>query len=113
MVHCAITPLVLALAPGLAHYVPGDESVHRILATIVLSVGMLALIRGYRVHRRSIVLFGFASGCALVVTGALAGQILGSHLAEVGVTVAGSLLMVTSHWKNRAFCNICGKCQHE
>jgi hypothetical protein len=112
MVHCALTPLLLALAPGLAHYVPGDETVHRTLAVLVLSAGAFALARGYRVHRRLIVLVGFAAGAALVLTGALVGELLGSHVAEVAVTVAGSVVMVASHWKNRAFCNSCGKCEH-
>ena len=112
MAHCAVTPLLLAFAPGLAHYVPGDETVHRLLAVLVLSAGAFALARGYRVHCRLIVLVGFAAGAVLVLTGALAGELLGSHVAEVLVTVTGSAAMVTSHWKNRAFCNNCGKCEH-
>ncbi|HVH87687.1 MAG TPA: MerC domain-containing protein [Terriglobales bacterium] len=113
MVHCALTPLLLALAPGLAHYVPGDEIVHRSLAALVLSAGALALVQGYRVHRKRIVLLGFAAGSMLVLAGATAGRLLGSHLAEIFVTVAGSASMVTSHWKNRAFCHACGKCSHK
>ena len=113
MVHCVLTPLLLALAPGLAHYVPGDESVHRTLALLVLSAGALALIRGYRTHRKLIVVIGFLSGAALVVAGAIAGDLLGSHLAEICVTVSGSALMVGSHWKNRAFCHACARCEHK
>ena len=113
MVHCALTPLLLALAPGLAHYIPGDESVHRVLALVVLSAGGLALVRGYRVHRKIIVMVGFLAGAALVVTGAVVGDLLGSHVAEICVTIAGSSTMVASHWKNRAFCSACRKCSHE
>jgi uncharacterized membrane protein len=112
IVHCALTPLLLAIAPGIAHYVPGDEAVHRILAVLVLSVGGLALARGYRVHRKLRVLLGFAAGVTLVVIGAIAGELLHSHLAEICVTFAGSASMVASHWKNRAFCNACGNCEH-
>ena len=112
MVHCGLTPLLLALAPGLAHYVPGDETVHRTLALLVISAGAMALIRGYRIHRKRIVLVGFLSGAALVVAGAIAGDLLASHLAEICVTVCGSTLMVASHWKNRAFCKTCGGCEH-
>jgi hypothetical protein len=113
MVHCILTPVLLALAPGIAHYIPGDESVHRVLALFVLSIGGLALVRGYRLHRRTIVVLGFLAGVALVVTGAIAGDLLGSHAAEICVTVAGSSMMVASHWKNRAFCHACRKCTHE
>jgi hypothetical protein len=113
IVHCSLTPLLLAVAPGLAHYVPGDENVHRILAVLVLSFGALALVRGYRLHRKLSVLFGFMAGATLVVTGAIAGELLHSHLAEICVTLAGSVSMVASHWKNRVFCNACGNCDHE
>ena len=113
MVHCGLTPLVLAIAPGLTHYIPGDEAVHRILAVLVLSCGTVALIRGYRLHRRVVVLFGFAAGAMLVLTGAIAGELLRSHLAEICVTLAGSVSMMASHWKNRAFCSICGNCDHD
>ena len=112
-VHCALTPLLLALAPGLAHYLPGDETVHRSLALAVLFAGSLALVRGYRTHRKLIVLIGFVAGAGLVVVGAIAGETLGSHVAEICVTVSGSALMVASHWKNRAFCTACGRCEHE
>ena len=62
---------------GLAHYVPGDEIAHRSLAALVLSAGALALVRGYRVHRKRIVLLGFAAGSMLVLAGATAGRLLG------------------------------------
>jgi MerC mercury resistance protein len=112
MVHCFLTPLLLALAPGLSHYLPGDETVHRSLAGLVLSLGTLALARGYRTHRKLRVFVGFAAGATLVLTGAVAGELLRSHLAEICVTLAGSSLMVISHWKNRVFCNACVRCDH-
>jgi hypothetical protein len=113
MVHCGLTPLFFALAPGLAHYVPGDEIVHRSLAVLVLSAGVIALVRGYRVHRRLVVFAGFAAGAALVLIGAMAGKVLGSHLAETAITLAGSTSMIISHWKNRAFCSDCTQCDHD
>jgi hypothetical protein len=112
MLHCGLSPLLLLIAPGLAHYLPGDEAVHRILAVLVLSFGAVALVRGYRLHRKLIVLFGFLAEALLVLTGAIAGELLRSHFAEVCVTLAGSASMVASHWKNRAFCSACGNCEH-
>ena len=113
MVHCALTPLLLSVAPGLMHYVPGSEMVHRILALIVLSCGSLAIVRGYQIHRKAIVLCGFLVGLALVLAGTVAGEVFSSHLAEMYVTVCGSTCTVISHWKNRAFCVACGRCEHE
>jgi hypothetical protein len=31
-IHCLLLPIVLAFAPTLAHFLPGDETVHRTLA---------------------------------------------------------------------------------
>jgi hypothetical protein len=113
MVHCFLTPILLALAPGLAHYLPGDETTHRVLAVLVFSFGAFALVRGYRLHRKRSVIVGLVAGVSLVMTGAIAGQMLASHVIEISITLAGSAAMVFSHWKNRAFCYACTSCDHD
>jgi hypothetical protein len=112
IVHCGLAPLLFALAPGLAHYLGGSEVVHRFLAALVLAAGALALARGYRVHRKLMVMAGFLAGAALVMIGAIAGELSDSHLMEAYITFAGSASMAASHWKNRAFCRACGRCDH-
>jgi hypothetical protein len=86
-VHCILTPVVLSLSAVTAHFLPADEKIHRILAVCVAGVGGFAIITGYRRHRRSRVLLLMATGLLLIFGGAFWGDRLGSHSAEVAVTM--------------------------
>jgi hypothetical protein len=45
-VHCLLLPFMLAFAPALAHFLPGDEAVHRTLACSLAAVGLVAFRAG-------------------------------------------------------------------
>jgi hypothetical protein len=53
------------------------------------------------------------AGMSALVVGALVGDELGSHAWEVGITMAGSTVMVSAHWLNRTFCRLCSTCESE
>jgi hypothetical protein len=109
-VHCILTPVVLSLSAVTAHFLPADEKIHRILAVCVAAVGGFAIITGYRRHRRSRVLLLMATGLLLIFGGAFWGDRLGSHPAEVAVTMLGSCFMISSHLINHTFCKDCQSC---
>jgi len=48
VIHCVLLPFVLAFAPALAHFVHGNEVVHRILAYLLAAVGLIAFWNGYK-----------------------------------------------------------------
>jgi peptidoglycan/LPS O-acetylase OafA/YrhL len=102
--------MIFVVAPGFAHLIPGDESVHRVLAIAILAFAVLAIHSGYRVHRRKRVLVVIASGLLAIVVAAIAGDEMGSHAMEVSVTVLGSALLVYGHGLNRQLCRECGRC---
>jgi peptidoglycan/LPS O-acetylase OafA/YrhL len=110
-VHCLLGPVIFVVAPGFAHLIPGDESVHRVLAIAILAFAVLAIHSGYRVHRRKRVLVVIGSGLLAIIVAAIAGDELGSHAMEVSVTVLGSALLVYGHGLNRQLCRECGKCR--
>lgn len=107
VVHCILTPVLISLSAVLAHVLPSDEHVHRPLALILALIGAIALVRGYRAHRQTSVIYLMAGGLALIFTGAFVGDHLGGHWAEVGVTLLGSVLMIASHRMNHTFCRDC------
>jgi hypothetical protein len=109
-VHCVLGPVLFVISPGLAHLIPGDESVHRILAIAIIAFAVLAIHSGYRVHRRKRVVVLIASGLVAITFAAIAGDSLGSHVMEVSITVLGSGLLVYGHGLNRQLCRDCQKC---
>src|SRR5690349_18932509 len=104
LVHCVSMPLVFAFAPTLAHLIPGDEVVHRFLAFLVVGAGLPSFVIGFRKHRRSLVLAVGSSGMGVILAALIFGDRFGSHGAEIGVTLLGSLLLSAAHVANRTFC---------
>src|ERR1700743_85877 len=90
VVHCILTPVVLSLSVVTAHFLPSEEKTHRTLAVVVATLGALALVKGYRAHRRLRILLLMTVGLACIFAGAYWGDRLPSHLAEILVTFTGS-----------------------
>jgi hypothetical protein len=107
MVHCLLTPIVLSLSAVSAHFLPSEERTHRVLAVSIAFVGALALVKGYRSHRRKCVPLLMAIGLALIFGGAWYGDHLPSHPAEVAITLIGSGFMIAAHRINHTFCRNC------
>jgi uncharacterized membrane protein YfcA len=107
IVHCLFTPVLLSMSSVVAHFVPSEERVHRGLALFIALIGAASLVRGFRTHgKRRIIALMFA-GLACIFFAAFAGDRLPGHWAEVAVTFAGSLLMISAHRLNHTFCKDC------
>ena len=109
-IHCLALPFVLAFAPALAHFVPGNEVVHRTLACLLAAVGLIAFCAGYRIHRRKVVLLLLMVGIMCVTAGAYADSLLPTHAWEVFITVLGSSFLISAHYLNRTLCRSCRVC---
>src|SRR5260370_41172575 len=111
-VHCLLTPVVLSLSAVWAHYLPSEDRFHRALDVLVAAIGCFAIISGYRKHRRLRVLLLMSTGLSFIFVGAYLGDRLPSHIAEIGVTMLGSSLMITAHLINHTFCKNCQRCNN-
>jgi hypothetical protein len=107
MVHCLVFPLLVSFAPTVVRGLPGDDVTHRVLAFGIALAGSLAFRSGYKVHRKGWILALFLLGIALISAAAALGEPVLSAHGETGITVCGSLLLITAHWCNRSFCNSC------
>ncbi|ADV84863.1 hypothetical protein AciPR4_4115 [Terriglobus saanensis SP1PR4] len=107
LVHCALAPVLLSGSAVAAHCLPSEEHTHRSLAVLVAALGAIALLYGFRRHRRWQVLGLMAGGLGCIAFAAFCGETLPSHAAEVLVTMLGSLLMVAAHRRNHTFCRSC------
>ena len=111
VIHCLLTPVVLSLSVVSAHFLPSEERTHRILAVSIALVGAIALVKGYRQHKRMHVPLLMAIGLAFIFGGAWFGDRLPSHAAEVAITLMGSGFMIAAHRINHTFCRDCA-CSH-
>ncbi|MFT4113723.1 MerC domain-containing protein [Silvibacterium sp.] len=105
--HCLLTPVLLSMSAVLAHFLPSEEHVHRTLAVFIAFIGAVAIVRGFRRHRRRRVIALMAAGLAILFFTAFYGDLLPNHIVEVGVTFCGSLLMISAHRINHTFCKRC------
>jgi len=110
LIHCILTPVVLSLSAVWVHYLPAEERFHRVFAALVAAIGCIAIIRGYRKHRRLPVFGLMVGGLGLIFAGAYLGNRLPSHAAEMAVTMTGSGLMIAAHLINHTFCKQCDRC---
>jgi hypothetical protein len=109
ILHCIVAPVVLSLSVVSAHFLPSEEWTHRTFALVIAMLGVLALIKGFRIHRRIRVLIFMSVGLTSIFAGSYWGDRLPSHGAEIFVMFAGSCFMIVAHRLNHTFCNDC-KC---
>ncbi len=107
VVHCLFTPILLSFSAVAAHLLPGEERTHRTLAVVVAALGCIALLSGFRRHRRSVVLACTSAGLACIFGAAWFGDLLPAHAYEVELTCVGSALMIAAHRLNHTFCRNC------
>lgn len=105
LIHCTALPLLLAVLQAYgAALVPKSLDngwFHAALAFVLLGVGGLAFVQGYRRHGRVLPLAAGAFGTALLFLGAFNP---GAQLPEAGehvVTVFGTFTLLFAHSRNR------------
>lgn len=107
VVHCLLTPVVLSFSAVLVHLFPSEERIHRSLAILIAALGIIAVVRGFRRHRRWSVLLLATFGLASIWGTAYWGDSLPSHAVEVALTALGSGAMIAAHRLNHTFCANC------
>jgi MerC mercury resistance protein len=112
LVHCVSMPLIFAFAPTLAHFIPGDEAVHRLLAFLVVGAGLPSFVIGYQKHKKWAALVLGLAGMSIVLGALVFGDSFTSHVVDVSITMLGSLLLTSAHLVNRTFCRRCRRCGH-
>jgi uncharacterized membrane protein YfcA len=113
VIHCTLTPVLLALSPTVSHFLPGSETVHRGFAYFLTAIGFTAFRAGYKVHRKKSVLLLLLAGISGISVGAYADSLLPSHAWEVGITFVGSAFLISAHLLNKTFCRACRTCAED
>ena len=100
IVHCLAVPLIVAVLPIAALGFGGESHFHAVMLWLVVPISVVGLIMGYRVHTRAAIVAVGMLGMAVVAVAAVRGHAHWSVLAETVVSVLGSVLLATAHWRN-------------
>jgi hypothetical protein len=109
LLHCALTPLLIAAIPLLGLSMLADERVEWSFVGISVATGFLSLVPAYlRRHKRGRPLVLFGAGLVLILIARLVLE--ESFHFELPMVLTGALLMITSHIVNLRLCRSCAVC---
>tara|TARA_Y100000748_G_scaffold231895_1_gene195894 strand:- start:1753 stop:2148 length:396 start_codon:yes stop_codon:yes gene_type:complete len=105
-IHCVLLPAILIIAP---YSFFASHEFHETLIYFIIPFAAIAFFMGCRKHGDLKVLFMGSTGIILLVTSLLIHEVFHSeqHSEEfltVLITIAGSLMLILSHMRNRKLC---------
>ncbi len=102
--HCFLTPSFAILAYGFFPFALDNEFIHALILLVAFPISSFALFKGYTLHKTivAVPIAFFGLGCLIVAV--ILGEAILSEAGEKGLTVLGSMFVVTAHYKNYRFC---------
>ena len=104
MIHCLLMPSFLILTSGVLALSIDNELIHRVFLIIVLPVSLYALITGYQNHKILSYLYSGISGLWLLFFAVFFGEGFFGEFTEKSLTLIGSIIVASSHYKNYKAC---------
>ena len=104
MIHCLLMPSFLVLTSGFFALSIDNELIHKAFLIIVLPVSLYALITGYRNHKTISYFYLGTLGLWLLVFAVFFGDGVFGELAEKSLTLLGSIIVASAHYKNYKAC---------
>jgi hypothetical protein len=98
LIHCLLLPAIIVALPLLAQF--NESHFHAQMLIVVIPVSLISFALAYRRHgNKAIVAWGFVGIAIMFVGGTVAHGNYGV-LADTLLTMAGSLILATSHFFN-------------
>ena len=103
-VHCLFTPSFIILAPSLLSISFDNEFIHYLILVLAVPISVFALSIGYKTHKNlSIFVIGFL-GLSILLFALFYGNALFGETGEKGMTLLGSIIVVSAHFRNLKVC---------
>ncbi len=98
--HCLLLPALVSMLPLWPTAAAVHGWLHPVFALVLVPTTVLAAASGYRKHgqRRIVALLGV--GLLVILVAGVLGHAAPGAFAETAVTLGGSGLLITGHWRN-------------
>ena len=104
VIHCFFAPTLIIFSYGISTFSIESELVHYAIVALAVPISSIALTIGYRNHKKASYLIIGIVGLSVLILAVILGENSLSELGEQLVTLAGSILVAFSHFKNYRTC---------
>jgi len=102
--HCLFMPSFIILAPSLLSISFDNEFIHYLILALAIPISIFALSAGYKAHKNlSMIFIGFL-GLSILLFAVLFGINLFGEIGEKGLTLFGSVIVASAHYRNLKVC---------
>ena len=103
-VHCLFMPSFIILAPSLLSISFDNDFMHYLILALAIPISIFALSAGYKAHKSlSMIFIGFL-GLSILLFAVLFGNSLFGEIGEKGLTLFGSVIVASAHYRNLKVC---------
>lgn len=100
VIHCLAFPVALAALPLLPAASLAHAWLHPVFALLLVPTTLLAIRTARRRHPSRSVPIILAAGLVVVLAAGVLGHGMPGALVETTLTLSGSVLLITGHWRN-------------
>ena len=103
MVHCFLTPIVIALMPAFDGYLHSTVF-HALMAILILPTALFAFVHGYVQHRIRHALVLGVIGVVVIMAALLLPEAIVDQVGHIRMTMVGSVFLMAGHVLNFRAC---------
>ena len=105
MIHCLFAPSLIILSYSSLALTVESELIHKAILLLTIPVSIFAISLGYKNHSNNSIIYTGIAGLTILISALLVGESIGEN-AELILTILGSLMVITCHYRNY---NVCKK----
>ena len=105
LIHCLFAPSLIILSYSSLALTLESELIHKAILLLTIPVSIFAISLGYKNHSNNSIIYTGIAGLTILISALLVGESIGEN-AELILTILGSLMVITCHYRNY---NVCKK----
>ena len=103
MIHCLFAPSLIILSYSSLALTVESELIHKAILLLTIPVSIFAISLGYKNHSNKSIIYTGIAGLTILISALLIGESIGEN-AELILTIIGSLMVITCHYRNYRIC---------
>ena len=103
MIHCLFAPSLIILSYSSLALTVESELIHKAILLLTIPVSIFAISLGYKNHSNNSIIYTGIAGLTILISALLVGESIAEN-AELILTILGSLMVITCHYRNYNAC---------